>query len=143
MLHSVAVLHPSRERLITLSADSASASDARASKASPLSSAPSAFAFSSSFLARARHAATSRSARLRTRAICRPPVIAYNIRFSRALGVIRDALARCLIGNVHVVHAVVGQDLAQWRPGRELAETVSASQKNGGGVLRELSHELD
>ena len=72
-----------------------------------------------------------------------PPVVAYNIRFSRALGVVHDALARCLIGNVHVVHAVVGQDLAQWRPGRELAETVSASQKNGGGVLRELSHELD
>ena len=72
-----------------------------------------------------------------------PPLVAYNIRFSRALGVIRDALARCMIGNVFVVHALVGQDLAQWRPGRDLAETVSASQKNGGGVLRELSHELD
>ncbi len=72
-----------------------------------------------------------------------PPVVAYNIRFSRALGVIRDALSECMIGDVYVVHAVVGQDLAQWRPGRKLAETVSASQKNGGGVLRELSHELD
>jgi len=77
------------------------------------------------------------------KAVNSPIFVAYNIRFSRALGVIRDALARCMIGNVHVVHAVVGQDLAQWRPGRELAETVSASQKNGGGVLRELSHELD
>lgn len=72
-----------------------------------------------------------------------PPLVAYNIRFSRAFGVIRDALARCMIGNVLVVHALVGQDLAQWRPGRDLVQTVSASQRNGGGVLRELSHELD
>jgi len=77
------------------------------------------------------------------KAVNSPIFVAYNIRFSRALGVIRDALARCMIGNVHVVHAVVGQDLAQWRPGREVSETVSASRENGGGVLRELSHELD
>jgi len=77
------------------------------------------------------------------KAVNSPIFVAYNIRFSRALGVIRRALARCMIGNVHVVHAVVGQDLAQWRPGREVSETVSASRENGGGVLRELSHELD
>ena len=77
------------------------------------------------------------------KAVNSPIFVAYNIRFSRALGVIRGALARCMIGNVHVVHAVVGQDLAQWRPGREVSETVSASRGNGGGVLRELSHELD
>ena len=66
--------------------------------------------------------------------------VGYNLRFHPALPRIRDllagrpALAAC---------AYVGQFLPDWRPGRDHRETASASAKTGGGVLRDLSHELD
>ncbi len=41
------------------------------------------------------------------------------------------------------VSAYVGQDLRDWRPGRDHRTTASATQQAGGGVLRDLSHELD
>ena len=41
------------------------------------------------------------------------------------------------------LHARVGQHLAAWRPGRGLGDTASARTEAGGGVLRDLSHELD
>ncbi len=37
----------------------------------------------------------------------------------------------------------VGQHLPQWRPGRDYSKIYSSSKKSGGGVLRDLSHELD
>tara|TARA_B100000123_G_C25719340_1_gene423710 strand:+ start:840 stop:1397 length:558 start_codon:yes stop_codon:yes gene_type:complete len=37
----------------------------------------------------------------------------------------------------------VGQHLSLWRKGKDYLETVSAKESLGGGVLRELSHELD
>ena len=37
----------------------------------------------------------------------------------------------------------MGQDLKLWRPNRNFRDTVSAQASKGGGVLRELSHELD
>jgi predicted dehydrogenase len=40
-------------------------------------------------------------------------------------------------------HLYVGQYLPDWRPGRDYRETASASRQAGGGVLRDLSHELD
>jgi predicted dehydrogenase len=38
---------------------------------------------------------------------------------------------------------VVGQYLPSWRNNRDYKNTVSASRAKGGGVLRELSHEID
>ena len=43
-----------------------------------------------------------------------------------------------LLANIYV-----GQRLTQWRPGRDLDDTYSAQSVLGGGVLRDLSHELD
>jgi len=73
----------------------------------------------------------------------KPPLVAYNLRFAKLLDVMHEALVSQLIGEVHSVHTVVGQDLNQWRPGRNISGTVSASRNKGGGVLRELSHEID
>lgn len=72
-----------------------------------------------------------------------PAFVAYNLRFSVAFRVVRDAISSGLIGDIYSVNAVVGQNLEHWRPGREPSKTVSASKKQGGGVLRELSHEID
>ena len=71
------------------------------------------------------------------------PVVAYNLRFSRALNVVKTALTDGMIGTVHSANVVVGQNLSLWRPDRNIQETVSSSREKGGGVLRELSHEFD
>ena len=71
------------------------------------------------------------------------PLVAYNIRFSAAFAVLRRAIEAFTIGEVLSVQSVVGQSLDKWRPNRPVSETVSASKKMGGGVMRELSHELD
>lgn len=67
---------------------------------------------------------------------------AYNLRFSPVVQALRRAIEE---GSEPVVsvHAHVGQDLAQWRPDRSPEETYSAHRAQGGGVLRDLSHELD
>jgi len=70
-------------------------------------------------------------------------VVAYNLRFSRALNVVKTALADGMIGTVHSANVVVGHNLSHWRPDRNIQETVSSSREKGGGVLRELSHEFD
>ena len=65
--------------------------------------------------------------------------VAYNLRLHPLLRRLRDALAGAVVLNV-VVH--VGQDLRGWRD-RDAASTYSVSRAHGGGVLRDLSHELD
>ena len=41
------------------------------------------------------------------------------------------------------IHAYVGQYLPDWRPGTDYKQCYSASKSQGGGALRDLSHELD
>lgn len=66
--------------------------------------------------------------------------IAYNLRFHPAL----RALASRLAGDrVISVQAYVGQYLPDWRPGTDYRVSYSAKMAAGGGVLRDLSHELD
>ena len=66
--------------------------------------------------------------------------IAYNLRFHPLLGELREEL----VGQkVLSAQAYVGQDLKTWRPGRAVQDQYSAHADQGGGVLRDLSHELD
>ncbi len=69
--------------------------------------------------------------------------VAYNLRFSSGLKSLKRALDTEIIGKVLSVHVTVGQNLETWRPGRDLVTTASATRPKGGGVLRELSHEID
>jgi predicted dehydrogenase len=67
-------------------------------------------------------------------------VVGYNLRFHPVM----TAFAELLGGRSAItVSAYVGQDLRDWRPGRDHRTTASATQEAGGGVLRDLSHELD
>ena len=67
-------------------------------------------------------------------------VVGYNLRFHPVM----TAFAEQLGGREAItVSAYVGQDLRDWRPGRDHRETASATRQAGGGVLRDLSHELD
>lgn len=66
--------------------------------------------------------------------------IAYNLRFHDLL-----IEAKKLLTNERLVtfSVYVGQYLPSWRPGTDYKTCYSASTSEGGGVLRDLSHELD
>lgn len=67
-------------------------------------------------------------------------LVGYQLRFHPVM----TALVERLGGRQAItVSAYVGQDLRDWRPGRDHRTTASATQEAGGGVLRDLSHELD
>jgi predicted dehydrogenase len=67
----------------------------------------------------------------------------YDLRFSPSLRFFRQLLISGEIGEVLSVRSEVGQYLPKWRPSKDYRETVSAQKKLGGGVLLELSHEID
>ncbi|MDC1097121.1 Gfo/Idh/MocA family oxidoreductase [Gammaproteobacteria bacterium] len=69
--------------------------------------------------------------------------VGYNLRFLKTLQCFRENLIDGLIGSVYSVQCEVGQYLPDWRPGVDYRQSVSAQRKLGGGVLLELSHELD
>jgi CMP-N,N'-diacetyllegionaminic acid synthase len=64
----------------------------------------------------------------------------YNLRFHPILLELRKRLEgrRILSANIQA-----GQYLPQWRPGRDYRTGYGADPKKGGGVLRDLSHEID
>jgi predicted dehydrogenase len=66
--------------------------------------------------------------------------VGYQLRFHPLVSAVRDSLEGA---EILTLGAAVGQHLAIWRPGRAMADTSSARLEDGGGVLRDLSHELD
>ena len=69
--------------------------------------------------------------------------VGYNLRFLETLQCFRTEIAAGRIGTVHAVRCEIGQYLPAWRPDADYRTTVSAQKALGGGVLLELSHELD
>jgi predicted dehydrogenase len=69
--------------------------------------------------------------------------VGYNLRFSPSLRFFRELLDQQLIGKTLSVRCEVGQYLPTWRQGSSYRQGVSAKKELGGGVLMELSHELD
>lgn len=70
--------------------------------------------------------------------------VGYNYRFSSTLNTFKKFLSnKKKIGKILSINVNVGQHLSLWRKGKDYLETVSAKESLGGGVLRELSHELD
>ncbi len=70
-------------------------------------------------------------------------MIGYVLRFFEPIKILKKALEQGCIGRVLSVKASVGQNLLNWRPGENYQDKVSARKDLGGGVLFELSHELD
>jgi predicted dehydrogenase len=70
----------------------------------------------------------------------RAVAVAYNLRFHPVIRRLKS-----LLGNERVlsVQAYVGQYLPNWRPGTDYRDCYSASAERGGGVLLDLSHDLD
>lgn len=66
--------------------------------------------------------------------------VGYNLRFHPAVA----WLERQLGSEPALVADLAAQSyLPEWRPGRDHRETASATRARGGGVLRDLSHEID
>jgi CMP-N,N'-diacetyllegionaminic acid synthase len=65
--------------------------------------------------------------------------VGYNLRFHPILAKIKEAVSNRKIWSIQVF---CGSYLPDWRPGRDYRETSSASSTSGG-VLLDLSHELD
>jgi len=69
--------------------------------------------------------------------------VGYNLRYMKSLNYLRELLLKQEIGQLYFFLCQVGQYLPDWRPHTNYKKTVSANQKLGGGVLLELSHEID
>lgn len=71
-------------------------------------------------------------------------MVGYVLRFHRPIQVLKDSVAKGDIGRVLCARAEVGQYLPDWRPHLgDYRKSVTARRELGGGVLLELSHELD
>lgn len=66
--------------------------------------------------------------------------VAYNLRFHPCLVKLREILKGQKVLSTQVY---VGQYLPTWRPDTDYRKSYSASKAKGGGVLLDLSHELD
>ncbi len=66
--------------------------------------------------------------------------VAYNLRFSKIIEEIKSITTENRILHAEVY---VGSFLPYWRPNIDYRDNYSAKKSEGGGVLRDLSHELD
>lgn len=66
--------------------------------------------------------------------------VAYNLRFHPVIHWLKAILAG---EKIISVLAYVGQYLPDWRPQRDYRQSYSAKKEQGGGVLRDISHEID
>jgi len=69
--------------------------------------------------------------------------LGYNLRFHDSIIEFNNLIKSGITGNIYSVESRVGQYLPDWRPGNDYKKSVSSSKLLGGGVLRELSHEID
>jgi predicted dehydrogenase len=66
--------------------------------------------------------------------------VGYNLRFHPVMVALADAVAG---QRLLAMQAYCGQWLPDWRPDTDYRKSYSADPARGGGVLRDLSHELD
>jgi len=67
----------------------------------------------------------------------------YNLRYLKSLQKFRELIYSKRVGKVLSVRAEIGQYLPSWRPNSNYRGNVSARSELGGGVLLELSHDID
>jgi predicted dehydrogenase len=66
--------------------------------------------------------------------------VGYNLRFHPLIQLIKNKIDCKDLWHIQVF---CGSYLPEWRPGRDYRTTSSAKKESGGGVLLDLSHELD
>ena len=69
--------------------------------------------------------------------------VGYVLRQDKIIKKIKNIIDSGKLGELIAIDAKCGSWLPDWRPNRNYKETVSAKKSQGGGVLLELSHEID
>jgi len=69
--------------------------------------------------------------------------VGYNLRFSLSLQKFKEIVDSGQLGVLQKIECETGQYLPDWRPESDYRVGVSARKELGGGVLLELSHEID
>jgi predicted dehydrogenase len=70
-------------------------------------------------------------------------MVASCLRFHPVVQAVAELLRTGAVGDVLHVDVWCGQDLREWRPGRDVRDGYSADPALGGGVLLDLIHEID
>jgi len=69
--------------------------------------------------------------------------VGYNLRFNAGLQKVKELVDAGSIGRILWACAEFGQYLPDWRPWQDYRKSYSAQQTLGGGVILDVSHELD
>jgi len=75
-----------------------------------------------------------------TKSFC---MVGYVLRFQPIFNKIKDIIDSDYLGQIYLASIYTGQYLPDWRPNDDYKIGVSANKELGGGVLLELSHEID
>ncbi len=70
-------------------------------------------------------------------------IIGYNLRWQSGLNEIKQQLNKQSIGKVKSAKIMAGSYLPDWHPDEDHRQSYSAKKDLGGGVLLDLSHEID
>jgi predicted dehydrogenase len=70
-------------------------------------------------------------------------MVAYNMRFHPVVMKVKNILEQNQIGKVYSTRFFVGQYLPDWRPNTDYRKSYSSINEMGGGVILDLSHEID
>lgn len=73
----------------------------------------------------------------------KPVVLGFDLRQQPLLRLLKQHLDGAALGKVLSIQGRVGQALPTWRQSEDFRLDVSAQKSLGGGVIRELCHELD
>ena len=69
--------------------------------------------------------------------------IGFDLRYDPGVRKVKELVESRALGAICSIHAHVGQYLPDWRPGQDYRNSMSASPLLGGGVMLDLTHELD
>ena len=69
--------------------------------------------------------------------------IGYCFHFFGPFLKIKNIIKNGKLGRIYYMRASVGQDLKEWRPGRDYRKIYSAKKNMGGGVMLDLVHDIN
>lgn len=69
-------------------------------------------------------------------------LVGYNLRYSKLLNNFKSYIDKKIVGKIYYVNCVVGKDLKTWNDDN-YTKKISGKKNKGGGVMLELSHEID